>query len=211
MQITNEEMEILNRASEILSKYSSQGNTTRDDFEHFENMVISIIDACGADILETEKSDDIFQGKPIEFYDYGIVIYNPVHGRVFIPKTQLGLEDDLPTSFLDDRIILYVLQDRFVHANNTRLIGSCRKVAKKRASQIENTDMAHIYVGQVFTGVVKWVGEYGAFIDIGGLDGLVHNSRFINLSQIVVGMYIQVKINTIDYQTNRIGLSEIGQ
>ena len=44
MQITNEEMEALNRASEILSKYSAQGGLSRADFEHYEKMVIAIID-----------------------------------------------------------------------------------------------------------------------------------------------------------------------
>lgn len=44
MQITNEEMETLNRASEILSKYADQGDLSQEDFDHFERMVIAIID-----------------------------------------------------------------------------------------------------------------------------------------------------------------------
>lgn len=47
MQITNEEMEALNRASEILSKYAAQGGLSRADFEHYEKMVIAIIDEYG--------------------------------------------------------------------------------------------------------------------------------------------------------------------
>ena len=47
MQISNEEMEVLNRASEILSKYAAQGGLTREDFEYYENMVIAIIDERG--------------------------------------------------------------------------------------------------------------------------------------------------------------------
>ncbi len=47
MNITNEEMEALNRASEILSKYAAQGGLTRADFDHYEKMVISIIDEKG--------------------------------------------------------------------------------------------------------------------------------------------------------------------
>ena len=48
MQITNEEMEALNRASEILSKYAAQGGLARTDFEHYERMVIAIIDEHGS-------------------------------------------------------------------------------------------------------------------------------------------------------------------
>jgi hypothetical protein len=45
-------METLNRATEILSKYAFQGNLTREDFEHFEKMVIAIIDG-----IEDELTD----------------------------------------------------------------------------------------------------------------------------------------------------------
>ena len=49
-------MEALNRASEILSKYASQGDLTQEDFDHYERMVISIIDGIddeglGADAI----------------------------------------------------------------------------------------------------------------------------------------------------------------
>ena len=44
MQILNEEIEALNRASEILSKYAAQGGLAREDFEHYEDMVVAIID-----------------------------------------------------------------------------------------------------------------------------------------------------------------------
>ena len=54
MQITNEEMEALNRASEILSKYAAQGGLSHEDLEHYERMVIAIIDEYG---LESERLD----------------------------------------------------------------------------------------------------------------------------------------------------------
>ena len=60
MQIANEEIEILNRASEILSKYSFQGNITRDDFEHFENMVISIINGISDDSAD-DKAENLIK------------------------------------------------------------------------------------------------------------------------------------------------------
>lgn len=42
MSPTNEEIEVLNRASEILSKYAAIGGLSRQDFDHFEKMVISV-------------------------------------------------------------------------------------------------------------------------------------------------------------------------
>ena len=47
MSISNEEMEVLNRASEILSKYAAQGGLSRADFDYYEKMVIAIIDEQG--------------------------------------------------------------------------------------------------------------------------------------------------------------------
>lgn len=63
MGITNEEMEALNRASEILSKYAAQGGLSRADFEHYEKMVIAIIDEHGtkADKYQMEKKQTIRQ------------------------------------------------------------------------------------------------------------------------------------------------------
>lgn len=62
MEISNEEMEVLNRASEILSKYAAQGGLSRADFDHYESMVISIIDSHGEKSMieaETKKRREI--------------------------------------------------------------------------------------------------------------------------------------------------------
>ena len=55
MEITNEEMEVLNRASEILSKYAAQGGLTREDFDYYEDMVVAIIDGHKPHKVDTYK------------------------------------------------------------------------------------------------------------------------------------------------------------
>lgn len=60
MGITNEEMEALNRASEILSKYAAVGGLSREDFDHFEKMVIAIIDEHGSNnYREKQKQKEL--------------------------------------------------------------------------------------------------------------------------------------------------------
>lgn len=81
MQITNEEMETLNRASEILSKYADQGDLSQDDFDHFERMVIAIIDGI-------EDEDDP------NYKDLKNRLEGPVAGQPF-PTTKWKIDDSL--------------------------------------------------------------------------------------------------------------------
>ena len=55
MSPTNEEIEVLNRASEILSKYAAIGGLSRQDFDHFEKMVIAIFDERGSNIYREKQ------------------------------------------------------------------------------------------------------------------------------------------------------------
>ena len=62
MQITNEEMEVLNRASEILSKYADQGGLSKDDFDYYERMVIAIIDGITDNSQEGTNGEKSIDG-----------------------------------------------------------------------------------------------------------------------------------------------------
>lgn len=81
MKITNEEMEVLNRASEILSKYASQGDLSQDDFDQYEHMVVAIIDG-----IEDEEDTDDKDSKPI--------LETPADGKQF-PTTKWRIDGSL--------------------------------------------------------------------------------------------------------------------
>ncbi len=81
MQITDEEMETLNRASEILSKYADQGDLSQEDFNHFEQMVIAIID--GIEDKECPKYKELKN-----------TMEGPAAGQRF-PTTKWKIDDSL--------------------------------------------------------------------------------------------------------------------
>jgi len=64
-QITSEEMEVLNRANEILSKYANRGKLTQSDLDQFERLVISIIDGDDDDTAHSpaKQSEAIAETK----------------------------------------------------------------------------------------------------------------------------------------------------
>lgn len=98
MQITNEEIEILNRAIEILSKFSSHGAISRETLNLFENLVVSAIDASGDSKEQASEQDQKFayeiKNKGIEIKSYigkksalELVIPESING---LPVTSIG-------------------------------------------------------------------------------------------------------------------------
>ena len=90
--------------------------------------------------------------------------------------------------------------------------GSIRVVLSAERKAKEEALWATLEVGQHFTGKVKNMTSYGAFVDLGGIDGMVHNTelswkRIKHPSEIVsVGQEIEVYIKELDREAKRISL-----
>ena len=93
-----------------------------------------------------------------------------------------------------------------------RALGSIKKVLVEENKAREDAVWATLEVGQHYTGTVKNLTAYGAFVDIGGVDGMVHNTelswkRIKHPSQVVsVGQQIEVFIKELDVEKRRISL-----
>ncbi|MFW6171494.1 MAG: 30S ribosomal protein S1, partial [Planctomycetota bacterium] len=93
------------------------------------------------------------------------------------------------------------------------LVLSRRAVLEREKEEARRQLLESLEVGQVVEGVVQKIMAFGAFVDIGGIDGLVHISqlswdRIDHPSEVLqVGQQIRVKIEKIDEQTGKIGLS----
>ena len=100
-------------------------------------------------------------------------------------------------------------------ANERRgnLVLSHRAVLEREKKEKREERLANLEVGTAVEGVVRKILDFGAFVDIGGLDGLLHVSqlsweRVNHPSEILeVGQKIQVRIDKIDEATGKIGLS----
>lgn len=130
--------------------------------------------------------------------------------RVFIPASQTGVAKDGDLSVLagtEQKIKIIEFDEA-----KKRAIGSIKVVLNEEKRAREDAIWATLEVGQHFKGTVKNLTSYGAFVDIGGIDGMVHNTelswkRIKHPSQIVsVGQEIEVFIKELDVEKKRISL-----
>jgi small subunit ribosomal protein S1 len=100
-----------------------------------------------------------------------------------------------------------------VNAERRRLVLSRRAVIEKEKAESKERMMAELAVGDVREGTVRSIMDFGAFVDLGGVDGLIHISRLAwtrvkHPSEILtVGQPVKVKVVGIDTDSGKIGLS----
>ena len=130
--------------------------------------------------------------------------------RVFIPASQTGIAKGGDMAALKGQTVKMLITE-FNRARR-RVVGSIRKVnAEERKANVEKL-WNEIEVGKKYTGTVKSLTSYGAFVDIGGVDGMVHVSelswgRIKNPDEVVkVGDEIEVFVIKFDAEKKKISL-----
>ena len=130
--------------------------------------------------------------------------------RVFIPASQSGVAKggDM-AAMLGQTVQLKVTE---VNRARRRVIGSIRAVTAETRKAAQEKVWAEIEEGKKYTGTVKSLTSYGAFVDIGGVDGMVHVSelswnRIKNPAEVVkVGDEIEVYVISFDAEKRKISL-----
>ncbi|MGH7136403.1 MAG: 30S ribosomal protein S1, partial [Pirellulales bacterium] len=133
------------------------------------------------------------------------------HIRGFIPAGQISLYrvEDL-SQFVGESMTCVVTE---ANAERRNLVLSRRAVLEREKAEAKTKLMSELAVGQVREGVVRSLQDYGAFIDLGGVDGLLHVSqlswqRVKHPSEVLqVGQAIKVMIRKIDPETGKISLA----
>ena len=133
------------------------------------------------------------------------------HIRGFIPASQVSLYriEDL-SQFVEQRLPCVVAE---ADPQRRNLVLSHRAVLEREKEAAREKLLAELEVGQVREGIVSNVRDFGAFVDLGGVDGLVHVSqlswdRVGHPSEVLeVGQQIQVKIDKLDKDAGKISLS----
>lgn len=135
-----------------------------------------------------------------------IVVSNDI--RVFIPASQATMERDANLEELKGQEVKFRLIELSQRGRRRKIIGSIKSVlrdefAAKRAEFWENCE-----VGKVYTGVVRSLTSYGAFVDLGGVSGMIHISelswlRIKHPSEVVnVGDTVEVYIKDINTEAS---------
>ena len=162
------------------------------------------------DIIEAAKEDKtIVEGVVVEENKGGIVV-NVKGIRVFVPASQIGIPKNAPISGMLKKTVK--LRIREVNASRRRVVGSIRDVhAEERREKAEHI-WSEIEVGKCYNGVVKSMTSYGVFVDIGGVDGMIHISeiswtRIKQPSDVMsVGDEVEVHVLGFDKEVRQISL-----
>ncbi len=192
--------------------------------DEIEAFVIKVSDVDGIATLSKKRVDsdknwngivaacengDILEGKVVEAVKGGVIIsVNSV--RIFIPGAHTGIPRDGDLSTLvgtTQKIkIIEIKSDR------KKAYGSIRVVAREERRKKEEAFWNTVEEGMEFDGEVRSLTSYGAFVDLGGVDGMVHSSELSwrhikHPSEVVkVGDVIHVFVKAIDRDRKRISL-----
>lgn len=160
-------------------------------------------------ISKAKEEDAVLDGVVLNVVKGGILV--SVDGvRVFVPASQTGLGRDKNL----DELLKQKVQIKIIEVNESRrrAVGSIKAVAKAQREAAKAAFWETAGIGKVYKGEVKSLTNYGAFVDLGGIDGMVHISelswgRIKHPSQVVkVGDILEVYIKELDKESGRISL-----
>jgi len=174
------------------------------------------------DWIEAErlmKTKEVFEGV-VSGYNKGGLIVKLGHLRGFIPASQVSMArrwradgdnaEERWGKMVGEPIVSKVIE---VERRRNRLILSERAAARESRDLLKQRLIEELQPGEIRTGYVISLADFGAFVDIGGADGLVHTSEIswkrINHPRdlLKVGQEVQVKVLGVDRDQRRISLS----
>lgn len=211
-----------------LSELSDDPNVKPEDVVHvgdqIETYIVRVNDVEGYAELSKKRLDavkvweniekavddkTVVEGVVTEINKGGLVV--SVKGvRVFVPASQSGMPRgaDLGT-MVKQKVRLRIIE---VNRARRRVVGSIRAVEQEERQAKQAEVWANIEEGKHYQGVVKSMTSYGVFVDIGGVDGMVHISE-LSWSRIKtpaevckVGDTLDVYVISFDAEKKRISL-----
>lgn len=131
--------------------------------------------AAWENIVAAKENGDVLEAVVAEAVKGGILVY-PNGVRVFIPASQTGAPrtSDL-TEFVKTIVQFKVIG--IEEKPRRRVIGSIKVVTDASKKEASDAFWAQAEVGQVYTGTVSALTNYGAFVDLGGVEGMIHISQ----------------------------------
>ena len=163
------------------------------------------------EIVKAEEEQTILTGVVNEVVKGGVVVmFNGV--RVFIPASLATATRGEPLEQLLKQEVRFRIIETTGARQRKRAVGSIRAVLAEERKAKAAAFWAEAEVGKKYVGTVKSLTSYGAFVDIGGIDGMVHISelswgRVKHPSEVVnVGDTVEVYIKALDTENNKISL-----
>ena len=208
--------QITDDSSVKLKELYKQGDTIEafvirvSDIEGYAELSKKRVDADKnrSKILEAKTTGEMLSGKVVEAVKGGVVV-SVDSVKVFVPASQTGVPKDGDLhSIVGTTVNLYIIDVR----DDKRAIGSIKQVLREERRAAEEAFWQSLEEGKQFTGKIKSMTSYGAFVDLGGVDGMVHVSELSwkhikNPSEVVaIGDEITVFVKSFDADKKRISL-----
>ena len=166
-------------------------------------------DACWTKIVEAKDNDTVLEGTVIEIVKSGIIVLVD-STRVFVHESQSGLAKGADLSVMKGQTVKLKITEARDQGKKAK--GSIRVVAREERRNAEKSFWENIEEGKRYTGKVKSLTSFGAFVDLGGVDGMVHVTelswkRNCKPSDVIsVGDEIEVYVKSFDAENKKISL-----
>lgn len=166
--------------------------------------------AIGRATWEQLQKGAAVEARVVAYNKGGLELEMPGGIRAFMPASQIDLHHVEDLSQFVGQKLPGIVQE--IDRRSRRVILSRRQYLELERQKQQEKLLAELEVGQIRSGVVRSLTEYGAFVDLGGVDGLVHisdmsYSRISKPSEVVsVGQEVKVKVLKVDREKKRVSL-----
>lgn len=211
-----------------LDQLTSDPNAKPEDIvkigDELELMVVRVNDVEGTAMLSKTRLDavagfekvmnagetgEVLTGVVTEVIKGGVlVLTNGV--KVFIPASQTGVPRDGDLNTLLRKEVSFKILE--TNRQRRRAVGSISVVAREARKELAQKFWEEVEVGKVYTGKVKSLTNFGAFVDLGGVDGRIGLTdltwlRVKSPAEVVsIGDTVEVTVKDIDRENNRVSL-----
>lgn len=157
------------------------------------------------------QNKEILTGTVTDVVNGGIIV-TAEDARIFIPSSQVSFDKEANFEDMIGSEVQFKLIEVSQRGRRTKIIGSIKTVLREEYSAAKAEFWENAEVGKVYTGVVKNLTNYGAFVDLGGVTGMIHITeltwnRIKHPSEVVnVGDTVEVYIKDLDKEKKKISL-----
>jgi small subunit ribosomal protein S1 len=159
-------------------------------------------------VIQTNKEGDTVRGKVVRKIKGGLVV--DIGVPAFLPASQVSIRRQADISeFIGQEIEGTIIK---IDESRMNIVISRRKLIEEQRDQMKRQLLSEIAEGQVRRGAVKNLADFGAFVDLGGIDGLLHITdmswgRVSHPSEVVnIDQEIEVVVLKVDRERERIAL-----
>lgn len=209
------------------SEYSDDPSVKPEDLkpgDELDLMVVSVSDIEGRAMLSKKRLDKtdsfakveaayndgtVLEGTVSDIVNGGVIVFS-MGARVFVPASQTGVKKGEDLGVLKGKKVSFKIID--LNPQKHRAVGSMTVMDREKRKEAEAKFWGSAAVGDKLTAKIKSITSFGAFADLGGVDGLIHLTelswkRIKNPSEVVaVGDEVEVYIKELDAEKKRISL-----